>query len=210
MPQTADAMDGDEIAWAGVAVAERVEGGDPGAQKRRGLYGIEVIGRVRDGGDMGDHVRRIAAIARDAADFMHILAGETAVAPALAAISAGAAEPADAGGRADAPPFDAGADGVDDAHHLVAGNPRIPYSRPEALDRHHVAVADAAGANADPHFLRPRFGKVALLRLERSASLADDHRAHLRHRQVSFPERRGTLQAALGECWARGSAASAR
>ena len=113
---------------------------------------------MRDRGRMSDHVGRVAAVARHPADFVHILTDERIVAAASAAIAARAAEPADAGPRADAPAVDAFADRVDHANHLMAGNARVLDVRKQALHRHHVAVADAASLDANAHFLVPGTG----------------------------------------------------
>ena len=105
MPEAADPMDGDDIAGSCAGMTERVEGGDP-APARGQLDGVEVVRHMRDRRDMGDHMRGVAAVAAHAGRLMDILAGEGAVAPAMIAVAAGAAEPADAGARADAPALD--------------------------------------------------------------------------------------------------------
>ena len=79
---------------------------------------------MRDRGDVGDHMRGVAAVAGHAGDLMHVFASESAVAPATAAIAARAAEPADAGARANAPALCARANRVDRPNDLVTGNPR--------------------------------------------------------------------------------------
>ena len=181
MAEAADAVDGDDVAGAGAGMAKRVEGGDAGAEQRRRLDGVELVGHMRHRRDMGDHMRGVAAVTGHAGHFMHVLAGEGGVAPAAAAVAARAAEPADAGAGADAPAVDAFADRVDDADDLVAGNAWIADPRDQALNGQRVAAADAAGLDADAHFLGPGNGNLALLRLERSAGLRNDHRPHLGH-----------------------------
>jgi hypothetical protein len=128
----------------------------------------------------------VAAVAGHAADLVHILAGERIVASAAAAIAARAAKPADAGSVADLPGLDARADRVDDADHLMPGDTRILDDWVETLDRYHIAVADAAGLDANAHFLRARDRDVPLFGYERPATLANDYRAHLRHRRIPF------------------------
>ncbi len=68
------------------------------------------------------------------------------------------------------------------ATRLVTRNARILDARHEALDSQRIAVADATGLDANAHFLIAGRGNVPLLGYQRSTSLADDHRAHLRHR----------------------------
>ena len=134
MPEAADAVDGDEIAGAGPGVAQSVEGGDAGAEQRR---------RFDRDRDRPAHARprthgrsyawRSRRRGSPRSGRLHVLAGESGVAPAAAAIAARAAEPADAGARADAPALDALADRVDDADHLVAGNARVLDARQQGL-----------------------------------------------------------------------------
>ena len=126
-------------------------------------------------------MRGVAAVAGRPGDFMHVLAGESGVAPAAPAIAAGAAEPADARARAHCPALDALAERLDDADHLVAGNARILDARHETLHGENIAVADAARLHANAHLLPARERNVPLLRLQWSAGPLDDHRAHSRH-----------------------------
>jgi hypothetical protein len=140
---------------------------------------------MRNRRDMRDHVSGVAAVAGHAADFVHILARERIVAAAAAAISARTAEPTDACPRADGPAVHALPDRVDEAYNFVARNTRILDDRKQALNRHNVAVADAAGLDANAYFLRTRGGNVPFFRYEWPATLPNDHRPHLRH--FGFP-----------------------
>ena len=74
---------------------------------------------------VGQHVGGVAAVARDAGRAADVLAGEGVAAPAIAAIAAGAAGPADPDPRADVPARDVGAERLDHADHLMTGNARI-------------------------------------------------------------------------------------
>src|SRR5208337_2837510 len=201
MPEAADAMNGDEIAGAGAAVAKSVESRDAGAEQGGRLDGVERVRHMRDGGDVGDEMRGVAAVAGQAGHLVHVLAGESSVAPAIAAIAARAAEPADAGARPDAPALDALAERVDHADHLVAGNARVRDARRQALNRQYVAVADAAGLHANAYPLGARDRKIPLLRHERPAGHADDHRAHLRHVSSLSIEHRRQSGAAFRRTW---------
>ena len=99
----------------------------------------------------------------------------------MPAIAAGARKPADAGPVADLPSVDLRPDRVDGSDDLVARNAGIDDARKQPFDRHQVAVADAAGLDADTHFLGAGLGNVALDRLELAAHFGHDHRLHLRH-----------------------------
>ena len=122
MTEAADAQDADEVAGAGTAVAQRIEGGDPGAEQRAGLDGREL---VRDQGqrlDRGHHVLGIAAIVADAG-YAGLAAGDEIAAAAAVAMAAMPAIPADADPLPDLPGLGAVAQGVDHAGDLVAGDP---------------------------------------------------------------------------------------
>src|SRR5208337_2752650 len=168
MPEAADTVDGDEIAGAGAAVAERIERGDAGAKQGRRLDRVEIVGRMRDRGGPSHHVRGVAAVPGDAADLGHCFAGEGRVAPAMPAIAAGAAKPSDAGPVADLEALDAKAERVDDPHDLVPGHARVLDKREQLLDGHGIAVADAAGDDPDAKLLGPRLRQVALDGFERT------------------------------------------
>ena len=127
MPRIAD-----EVAGARAAVAQRVVGGDPGAQQRAGLDGREL---VRDQGqrlDRGHHVLGIAAVVADAGN-AGLAAGDEIAAPAAVAMAAMAAVPADADPLPDPPGPGALAQGVDHAGDLVAGDPRVGDARERCL-----------------------------------------------------------------------------
>ena len=47
------------------------------AQSSGATYGVEIVWHMRDRGDMGDHMGGVAAVAGDAGDLMHVLAGES-------------------------------------------------------------------------------------------------------------------------------------
>src|SRR3954463_8505918 len=92
---------------------------------------------------------------------------------AAAAVVAGKAVPGvptDADALAGLPPLrDVLADGVDQADHLVPRHAREGDPGPVALLGQHVAVADAAGLDLNPHESPARFGDRALDELEGAA-----------------------------------------
>ena len=151
---------------------------------------------MRYRGDMGDQMRCVAAVPGHPGHLVQVLACESGVAPATAAIAAGAAEPADAGARPDAPAADALAERIDDADHLVAGDAGVLDAGDEALHGQDVAMTDAASLDANAHFVTFRHGNVPLLRLQLSAGLVNRHRAHFRHLNGLLFERNGDLRLA--------------
>ena len=127
-------MHGDEISRPRTRISDRVEGGDAGAKQRRRCDGIERLRHARQGGSVGDHVGRIAAVARNAGGAMDVFAGEGLVSPAMIAIAAIAGRPADAYPRAGAPALDIGADRFDPADHFVPRHTRILDAREQPFD----------------------------------------------------------------------------
>src|SRR4051812_35843658 len=96
MAEAAETVDGNEVAGTGAAVAERVEGGDAGAEEGRGFDGRERVGDAGDSGRGGDQVIRITAVGGHAGDEGGGAAGEEIAAAAGIAIPAIAAIPTDA------------------------------------------------------------------------------------------------------------------
>src|SRR5262249_32940766 len=108
-------------------------------------------------------------------------AGEEVAATAVVAVAAMAAVPPDADGLARLPAGGAGADLVDDAGDLVAWDPGVLETRKPALLDERIAVADAAGADLDPHGAGAGLGDRPLDDLEgafRAGNLRDAHRRH--------------------------------
>src|SRR6185437_10873808 len=126
-------------------------------------------------------MRRIAAVASDPGHALHVLAGEGIAPPAVHAIAAGPAEPADPDARADRPALDIGAERVDHADDFVPRNARIGDARHLAGEDHGVAVADAAGLDPDADLVTPGLGQVALDHAKAAVGFRNHHRAHLRH-----------------------------
>src|SRR5258708_10033338 len=84
MAESADALNGDQIARACARVAERIENGDAGTKQRRGFGGGEGVG---DGGDrLGrcDHVFLVTAVVTDSGDFFVLAVNEVAAAAGIA------------------------------------------------------------------------------------------------------------------------------
>ncbi len=160
MAEAANALNGDDIAGPRAGIAQRVEGGDAGAEQRRRRRGIELVGDRGKRVDRRDHVIGIAAVIVDAGDF-EIAAGDEIAAPAAVADEAGAAEPADADALPDLPGGDVGADGVDTAGDLVARHGGIVDAGKGAGRGEHIAMADAAGLDLDAHLARAGLGEWA-------------------------------------------------
>src|SRR5262249_56522214 len=115
----------------------------------------QVGGHPRHGAGGGDHVFGVAAVEGNPGDRAGHT-GEEFSAAAVNALPAIAAVPANAHMIARRPAAQAGADGIDDAGHLVTGDARILDSRKNSLFDDRIAVADAAGLDFDPEPSRRR------------------------------------------------------
>src|SRR5258706_14763693 len=62
VPQTANALHGHQISAAQAGVAKSVVGRDTRAEKRGGLYGIELIWNGSDGARFSDHHLRVSPV----------------------------------------------------------------------------------------------------------------------------------------------------
>jgi hypothetical protein len=84
-------------------VAQRVVGGDAGAQQRPGVLVGEVVGHRGQRARLDHHVVGIAAVHGDSGD-LHVLAVDEIAAATPLAVAAVAAKPAEADALADLPP----------------------------------------------------------------------------------------------------------
>ena len=130
--EAADSDDGDGVAGAGSAVAQGVEGGDSGAHERAGVDGRESVGHEGEGVGGGDDVVGVASVVGDSGDLAVLTEDEIAAAAGFAIVAV-AAMPAEADALADFEDGDVGANGVDDAGDLVAGNAGIGEAGKEAV-----------------------------------------------------------------------------
>ena len=180
MAEAADAEDRDHVARHRPAVAERVEGRDPGAEQRCGFGGAKLVG------DRGERIGRdhhrlgIAAVVRDAG-YAQVAAVDQPAAPARLAMAAMPAEPANADALSDAPALHAVAECVDHAGDLVPGDAREDEAGHLPFDGETVAVAYAAGLDADADLAARRLGHIALDEFKRTAGPRHLHRPHLCH-----------------------------
>src|SRR5262249_39036866 len=146
--ESPDAKDGDGFSRPRAAVTQRVEGGDARAHQRARVDRAELVWNESEA-FVGDHkVVLIAAIHRDAGDQL-VGTGHKAATPAPLAVTAIAAEPADADALPGFPFRNLGSNSVDHSGDLMSGNPRIGNSRPVAFFCQRIAVTQAASLNFD-------------------------------------------------------------
>ena len=181
MAETADSMDRHQIARLRAAVPKGVVGGNAGAEERRRLNRVQRLGHMRQRRGEREHVGGVAAVAGYAGGGVNVFAGEDIAPPAMATVAACTAEPSHPGPRTHVPAFDVWTEGVDDANHFMAGNPRVAEPWHEAFDDRGVTMANPTGLYAEADLMTARLRQVALLHAEAPAGFGNDHCTHFRH-----------------------------
>src|SRR6266851_6818247 len=121
MAEAANTQDGNHVARHRSAVAERIEGRDPGAEQRRSFGSAKLVRDRRERMSGSHHRLGISAVIRDAGD-AQVAAVNKPAPQARLAMPAMPPKPADTDALPDPPPAHAGADRVDHARDLVARN----------------------------------------------------------------------------------------
>jgi hypothetical protein len=178
--QSTDALDGDQITGAGVGVAQGIEDGDAGAQKRGGLGGVESVGDVGDRFRRRDGVLGVSAVEGDARD-LGVFTGDEVPFAARLAIETMATVPADADALALSPGGHTFADRVDTPDDFVAWNPRILDPGVGPLFDERVRVADATGFDGNADFIGPGLRDIDVYEFKISAWFSDLYRFHRGH-----------------------------
>ena len=127
--EPADPEYGHHVSGPRSAVAQGVEGGDPGAHQRAGLDRRERLGNQREGPGRSDHVVSVAAVVRDPGYLGGDLARHEVTATAGIAVAAVSSVPADGDPLAGGPPRDVLANSVQDAGDFVSGDARVLEAR---------------------------------------------------------------------------------
>jgi hypothetical protein len=180
MTESSDALNRDQIAGMRARIAQRIENGDAGTEKRAGLGGVKVVWDGSDGFGGRNHVFRVTAIVADAGNLFELAIDEVAATAGIAGETM-AAVPTDSYALAGFPVADAGADGVDAAGNFVPGNAWVLQAGPMAFLYECVAVADAAGFDFNPDLVAGGFGDGSFDEFEITAGFADLDSFHLRH-----------------------------
>ena len=148
VPQAADADDSDPCRRFHLALHDRIENGDPAAEKR--AAGVRAD-RLREGNGpnpVTPHAIGKAAVALDDG-CLAVRAEIVVAAEAMRAGHAAPGHPPKADAIADFDAFHLRAGGDDFADHFVAGNEWIGALAPLVVDHRKVGVADAAVAYCD-------------------------------------------------------------
>jgi hypothetical protein len=106
---------------------------------------------------LGEHVRGIAAVPRQAGHRRFVLANELLAATAALAVAARSSEPADAGAITDSPTQNVGPDGLYGTDDFVTGHAWISKTWPLAFNNQCIAAANATGVN--PNQKLPNAGR---------------------------------------------------
>ena len=162
-------------------MAQRIEGGNSGAEERAGFGGVESTGHERDAFVSSNHILSIAAINVEAGDFF-VGAGDEIAATAGFTDEAVSTVPAYADAIAFLPLGDAIADGIDYAGNLVARDARVDEAGPVAVFDEVVAEADTTGLDFDADFAWTGLRDVALDQFEVGSGLGHLCDEILRHR----------------------------
>src|SRR5262245_34339659 len=160
MAEAADPLDSDEVARQRPAVAQGVEGRDPGAEQRRGVRRIERFRQPGNRVHRSNHVLLISAVVTESCA-LHVGAVDESAAPARQASPVLTAVPADALSFAFRPLRHPRARQVDHARDFVARHTRVYEARPALLDED-IAMTDAARLNVNSHLPRPWLRDVPL------------------------------------------------
>src|SRR5437870_4583752 len=200
MAEAADALYGDEIAWARPAMAQSIKRCNTGAEKRTGFRWIQAVGDRGESFGRSEHVLLVAAVEVDPGDSF-ILAGDEIAFAAGGASKIVAAVPSDSGALAFLPIGDARAGFVDDAGNLVAGNARVLDAGENAIFGEMVAETDAASLDLDTHLSGAGLGDFTFDKFEIAASFGDLDCLHFWHEKSAF---RMDGVAAIG-CSSRGA-----
>src|SRR5229473_1837507 len=175
--QTADGVHGDEVAGAGPTVAQRVEGGDAGAEEWCRGNRIERIGHGGECLLRRHHVFGVPAVIAEAADEPVLTQDEVARAAGLAN-AAVPAVPADPNPLARLPGGHALADGIHPSDHLMAGDPRVDHAGKLPFLDERIRVTDAASLDGDAHLAPSCVGDGLLDELEGRPWLRDLDGSH--------------------------------
>jgi hypothetical protein len=145
-----------------------VVGGDAGTEERGGVNIIEAIGNECESVGWSDDVVGIAAVEGNSGDLAVFAEDEIAAAAGRTVITV-AAVPTEAYALAWLEERHIGADRIDDAGDLMAGNARILDAGPITELGQRIAVADAAGLNPNANVAGAGIGKFSCDELKRSA-----------------------------------------
>src|SRR6185437_1527166 len=144
-----------------IAVPQRIEGSNSGAEKR---CCIHITQTFRYGGQClrgSHHVLLVSAVITDPRNFQ-ITAIAKISAPAGEACVVVAAVPADTNALPLPPLGDAGTQFIDDARDLVPWHPGILNSGPPAIFCERITVAHTTGLHLDKHVTCIRSGNLTI------------------------------------------------
>jgi hypothetical protein len=158
MAETPDAEDRHEVTGLRGSVAQGAEGGQAGAEQRRGIDRRHAFRDRDEPARLREHDLGVAAILMNAGVALVQAAHEIPVA-AEVAVTAGAAQEPDTHPLADRPPADIGPQRVDPTDDLVARNARKGHAGKCGVDGRLVRVAHSTGLDANAHLADSRLSE---------------------------------------------------
>src|ERR1700728_3414302 len=156
MPETTDAVNGNQIPRTRAAVAQGVECRETRTEQRRRADRLQLRWHAREGRSKGQHVGGISTVTRDSRGTKNHLASK-GIAPAAAiAATTGAAVPTDTDPSTDRPSLDSRTQRVDRTNNLVSRDAGIGESGHVPFDRDRVAMTNATGVNSQSNLIWAR------------------------------------------------------
>src|SRR2546426_6800857 len=137
MPESADAVHGDDLSGARTRMAQRVVDRDARTHKGPRFLGGQCVGNRREGFRPCDHVFGVSAVEVDTSD-LALHAHREVPPPARVAHETMAAMPADAHALSWPPGAHVVTDGIDVSRDFIPGHTGILKSRPETVFDKHV------------------------------------------------------------------------
>src|SRR5438093_9323278 len=186
MTESADPQHCNDIAAFCAAVSERIESRHARAHQRRTIHSREFVRHTRQRFPGRDHVFGITAVERDAGRQQRDFACKELALPAVIAIAAVAAVPANPDALASLPWLHAFAHSVNNSNHLVSRHTWILNTRPESFFDQRIAVTNSARIDLDPHPPRLRLGNISFNQFERPAGTRDLNNTHCFSHEFSF------------------------
>src|SRR6266508_1035024 len=177
MPESADAVHGDDLSGARTRMAQRVVDRDARTHQGTRFLGRQCFGNRREGFRPCDHVFGVSAVEVEASDLSMHAHGEVP-APARCADETMSTMPAHTHALPFIPCGDVVADGIDVSRDFMTWHTWIRKPRPETFFDKHVAVANAARVYFHAHLPSARLRNHTLDQFPLSTRLTDLRRLH--------------------------------
>src|SRR5262245_21434777 len=177
MSESAESLDGDKISRPRRRIAQGVEGGHTGAQKRSRFGEVQALGNGREGDFRRNDELLIASVERDRGD-SRIAAVDESSRQASVAGPIVTAVPSEADSVADAEALCPLPQGIHHSGDFMTGNLGKLETRPQAIRNQLIAVANPTGADLDADLAASRLRYLAFFRDKWGPRRTNHHRFH--------------------------------